>query len=404
MKILIINTCAVGASTSKIANGLMKRLQKDGHECRYFYGTGDTVEGTEYIKSAGKIDMYMQWAYNQLTGIHGGFAPRAQHRLKKLLDEFKPDLVQLYNVHGYYLDIFNTFRMLEERNLPIVYGMLDEYPYLGYCCYAYDCDQFQTGCHACDFKRFRYEYPRNLFVNGAEKTIKLKEKTYDYDRIIFTGPQWVLERARSSYLLRNKHLELLDEFIDTENVFYPHNTDNLRNKLKIHDKQVIILNVAPSNDYRKGVKYYVELARRLENNPQYVFVHVGFKGDTSDLPHNLLPVSFIKDQDELAQYYSLADLFICTSLADTMPNTCLDALACGTPVLGFRNTGVPYVAEEPLGKFVSTGDVDALLSNVTRVSMKTSQLSCACRDYAVSRYSLKRYYERTMEIYNQIMQ
>lgn len=299
--------------------------------------------------------------------------------------------------------MYQLFDYLKKRNISIVYGMLDEYPYLGYCCYAYDCTQYLDGCKNCNYKKFRKEYPRNLFRNGAKKTIALKEKAYaNYDKLIFTAPQWVVSRAEKSYLLKGKCIKVVDEYIDTNNTFVPRKTEALREELKIAKDKFIVLNVAPSRDKRKGVKYYLELAKRFKGQ-NYAFIHVGYQGRTDELPENIIPIPFVKDQVRLAEFYSMADVFICTSLADTMPNVCLDALACGTPILGFNITGVPYVASAPLGYFVEPGNVDALEKQVRSKEKKTQEIIRECREYAEKRYSPETYYENMMLIYKRLL-
>lgn len=403
MRVLIINTFVEGTSTGKIATGLYEKLIKNGHQCKLLYGAGTESNNPDFIKIATELDIKLQWLHNQITGIHGYFSPFVMKRVYKIIEEFRPDVVQLYNLHYYYINIYRLFEYLKKRDIPIVYGMLDEYPYLGYCCYAYDCNQYLNGCKNCNYKRFRKEYPRNLFRNGAVKTIRLKEKAYaNFDKLIFTAPQWVVLRAKQSYLLKNQKVVVVDEYVDTDKIFVPRESLALKRELEISGRGLVILNVAPSSDPRKGVEYYVELAKRFEGE-DYSFIHVGYQGKTNDLPSNFIPIPFVKDQIRLAEFYSLADVFICTSIADTMPNVCLDALACGTPVLGFNVTGIPYVADAPLGYFVGKGDITALEKLVRNRDKKSSDMIKQCREYALKRYSPEAYYQKIVEIYNQLL-
>lgn len=400
MKVLIINTFYEGTSTGKIATGMYERLRADGNECRLLYGCGEKSPNPDFIKLDTAFDIRLQWLANQITGIHSAFSPFVMPRIERIIDEFKPDVVQLYNLHYYYLDIYRLFAVLKARNIPIVYGMLDEYPYLGYCCYAYDCRQFLTGCMHCDYRQFRKTYPRNLFRNGSEKTVQLKKKAYDgYEKLVFTAPKWVIERAEKSYLLHGKNLKIVDEYVDTDTVFVPTEVETLRQRLNIPVGNLVILDVAPSNDLRKGVRFYIEVAKMMKEMP-FTFVHVGYQGSADGLPDNFIAIGFVKDQHLLAQYYSLADAFVCTSMADTMPNTCLDALSCGTPVIGFNITGIPYVAEEPLGKFVEPGNTEELKKAIMQVEKKDSQLVQKCREYALKRYSPEVYYQKMKSIYD----
>lgn len=403
MKVLIINTRWEGASTGKIATGFYHKLIENGHQAVLLYGDGKVrAEDPNIICIDSHIEIEFHRYLNYFWGFHGTFAPLAMMRLKKIIKTFKPDIVQLYNLHGYYLDIYKLFAFLKENDIPTVYGMLDEHPYLGYCCYAYDCEQFKTGCTQCTM-RFEEGYMKSKFFNRARKTFLLKQEAYsNFSNIIYTGPEWVIDRARESLLLKNKRLEILDEYVETDNVFYPRDTKQIRKKLLIPDDKIVILNVGPSENVRKGIQYYIEVAKRTQRD-DIVFINVGYTSDKSGLPSNYIPIPYVSDQNELAEYYSLADLFVCTSIADTMPNVCLDSLACGTPVCGFDITGIPYVAEEPLGRFVEPGNVEELLSIICSVKKKDEVLIEECREYALRRYSPDSYFEKSMKIYNKLL-
>lgn len=406
MKVLIINTRWDGASIGKIAYQFCRKLCESGHEAMLIYGIGeDNVEDDNVIRLNLRIEPKLHFRYNLITGYHDRFGYIGTRRILKKIKEFKPDIIQLYNIHGYYLNEVRLYKYLSKLNIPVVYGMLDEYPYLGYCCYAFDCDKFKTGCIGCEYKADG-RYMNSLFFNRARETYLAKEKAYNsIKKIMFTGPKWVLERANESGLLRGRDLREIDEFIDCENIFTIRNSDKLRNKLGIDQSKIVLLDVAPSNDKRKGVSYFVSLAEIAEKRypGKYVFINVGYQGGFASLPANFIPVPYVYDQKELAEYYSMADAFICTSMADTMPNSCLDSLACGTPIIGFDITGVPYVAEEPLGRFAKAGDVDSMFTLIEGVSRKTNEIKEACREYAVNRYSINTYYEKQMAIYKEIL-
>ena len=86
-----------------------------------------------------------------------------------------------------------------------------------------------------------------------------------------------------------------------------------------------------------------------------------------------------------------------------MPNSCLDALSCGIPVLGFDITGIPYVADEPLGVFVEPENTEELTEVILKTGKKSEEISSRCRAYALKRYSLDTYYDKQMEIYKELI-
>lgn len=210
-----------------------------------------------------------------------------------------------------------------------------------------------------------------------------------------------VEKAKESPLLQNAKIVELDESIDMD-IYYPRNTDNLYSELGISDNKIVITCIAPFNNTvndRKGCRFFIELARRFESNNNYIFIHVGYMcEDKSFLPKNYIPIGFIRDQNKLAEYFSIGDLFVFPSLLDTMPNACLDSLACGVPLLCFDISGMPYVSDNTVGTFVEARNVTELQKVVQKIVKKNSDIIQRCRSYALSRYDSKKYNERLMQI------
>lgn len=397
MRVLIVNTVYQYTSTGQITYWFAKELKKRGHECRIAVGGGEHA-GDECTFIENKYESYAHYLLSLLTGYEGRFSPVATRKLLTMIDEYQPDVIQLFNLHGYYLNIYKLFRYIKKRNIPTVYTMLDEYPYLGHCCYAYDCDEFRKECRRCRLDR--KQYIRTLFFRRGHATYRLKRKAYEnFPRLCFAAPKWVCERAKKSSLLRDKKIYEVDEFIDVHFTYLIKETGELRERLQIPEEKVVFLNVAVFSDPRKGGAYYLEAARRMEKTNKYVFIHVGYDGPRENLPANFIPAAYVKDQNELADYFSLADKFICTSMADTMPNTCLESLACGTPVCGFAVTGLPYVADRQCGSFVEAGNVDQLVEEMEGTEKKSDAMQRYCREYALSRYSVEMFCDKMIKIY-----
>ncbi len=382
MRVLVVNTVCEGFSTGKIAYRFCEELYRRGEEAvlAYGYENGHT-KFDHTVRLSNGFEYFVHHCINAITGYHSAWAPLPLARFKKVFEEFKPDIVQLYNLHGYYIDIYGLFDYLAQQNIPVVYGMLDEHPYLGYCAYAYDCEQFKTGCMDCKGIRIR-GYLGSWFFNRARQTFLMKQRAYEKNNICFTGPKWVIERARSSALLKDAVLYELDEFIDNDKTYIPRDKSTVRNRLGIGDEEIMVLNVAPSADPRKGVRDFVEYARSVSGK-RIRFVNVGDQEKKGDFPENYSGVPYISDQIELSHYYSAADILFCTSYADTMPNVCLEALSCGTPVMGYDVTGVPYVASKPLGHFFNSNDKKEILRFINSLERKTEAIEEKCREYAL---------------------
>ena len=403
MKILIINTYAEIRSTGKITTLLYHHLKESGYEVIVCYrgARQPKVDNIDYAQLDSNFYIFEDAFFSMLIGNEGQNNNRGTRKLLKIIDEFHPDIVQLYSLHGYYLNHFKLLDYLKKNNIATVYSMIDEYPYMGKCCYSYDCNQFITECISCP--QYNKSYPKSLFIDNANKIFNKKKDVYkDFINIIFTGPKWVCERAKLSALMKGQRIEELNEPINFNDIFYPRDTKNLRKKLHIPIKNKIVITVTDMKAKRKGGQYFIEVAKNLLNNENITFVFVGFN-IKQNVPSNVIKIPFVKDQSELAEYYSLGDIFVCTSLADTMPNVCLEALGCGTPLCGFAEAGTPYCAKPPLGIFTKTYDINALAKVIINAPIKNKYIKDDCVKYAHDNFSDKAVFNRLIKIYRQLI-
>jgi glycosyltransferase involved in cell wall biosynthesis len=343
---------------------------------------------------------YVAAFLTRLTGYEGRYNYLGTRKLIKTIKTFKPDIVQLYSLHGFYINSFKLLSYLKKHQIKVVYSMIDEYPYMGKCCYSYDCLKFQTECSQCPMKK---DYPESWFFDRSKEIFYRKKNIYtDFKSIVFTGPGWVCGRAKTSAIMKEQRIEELDEPINYEEMFYPRDTQQLKKDLNIPDENRIILTVADMRYERKGGKYFLQVAEKLVNKKDLTFVFIGFRETMITTPQNVITIAFVKSQDLLAEYYSMADLFVCTSLADTMPNVCLDALGCGTPLCGFAEAGTSFTASPEYGTFTPTYDIDALARVIEGTPKKNIQRSQACMSYARSRFSTEVVFDKLMSIYKSL--
>ena len=403
MKILIVDVYGAIHSTGKITTLQYRYMKDQGHDVRVCYrGIKEPrIDNPDYMPVAGNIEPGLGRLAAWLTGYEGYTHPIATKKLIKITKEFNPDIVQVNILHGYYINSNQYLMFLKENDYRVCYSMFDEYAYMGKCAFSFRCNQFKTGCKGnCPEKR---RYPKSWFFDRSKFMFEAKRKIYDgFRHIVFAGTGWVIDRAKESALLKDKHLEVIDEPINYEEIFYPRDCSGLREELHIPADKIIVLTVAPLSDSRKGGKYFYQVAERLLDNSSIIFIYVGCNAPEPKRLPNLIPIPFVHSQEQLAEYYSLADLFVCTSLADTTACTCLEALGCGTPIAGFAEAGTPYVAPEKFSSLVNTYDVDALSTIVGASKKKSKAHSNACVQYARSKYSREIVFNKLESIYKKL--
>ena len=397
--VAIINTCDWG-STGKIARGLQIYLKNKGVHVLFCYGRGDMRDDDECFRFCSSLEVYLHYVHTRVSGKLNASSNAATKRLVKRLREKQINEIYIINLHGFILHEALFLEYLVKDNIHVVYIMADESAFLGNCTYRNGCENFKYGCKNCrDVKAIA----KFFFQNASEIAYKIKREAYRHlNHIVFVGPEFVINAAKTSPMLEGKHFELLDEAIDVK-VNTPKVTTSLRRELGIKDEQIVIGCVAPFSYPRKGVKYLVEAARRLENDSRFVFVQVGYDvKDKSGLPKNYIPIGYVSNQEVLTQYYSLADLFVFPSLQDTMPNVCLEALSCGSPLLCFNISGMPYMADDTVMTLVESMNVDQMVEVIMNTKRKTRETIDACRNYAIKRFDSQKYYEKLESLMNSL--
>lgn len=387
MKFALINSLITG-STGRGVKKNYDRLKERGHVVKVFYGrkTDNDIESRDFVYFGNKNSSRIHILGSYFLGLNGRMSNIQTSKLLRMLDEYNPDIVWLSNLHGSYLNVFRLLNYLKKKDIWTVYGMPDEYAFCGKCCSAYDCEKYKTGCEKCPHL---HDYPRSYIFDNSKTLFNLKKQAYDgFEKIVFRSAPYVVNKAKESALLKDKEFFVTDSSVDMTRYFYPRETDKLRQELGIARSTKVLLLCAPIKDALKGGEFFLEAARRCVDE-DFVFINVSYGGDTSSLPSNFIALPFERDRDRLAEFYSLADAYVCTSKSDAQPNACLEALGCGTPIIGFNTSGVPYIAPNEFGTFVAPFDIDELVLAIKQQPIKTEKFIAKCREYALSRFSIE---------------
>lgn len=393
--VAIINISDYG-STGKIATGLYTYLKSKGYNPLLCCGRGQKT-GEDKVIILNKYEKLINIVIDRLLGDQGCHEYFVTQRLLNYLDKKNIDSMYIVCLHSNYINEEMLFRYVIKRKIPIVYIMIDEYPYLGKCAYNGGCENYKTGCGNCPQIR---QYPESWFFDRSKKKWNIKKKYYPQMNSIFVAPQYVIQKAKESPLMDGMNLQVLDEAVDIDR-FKPYS--DAKEKLGLPKDKILIVTVVPYRGVknRKGGYYFHELAKSMSGDDRYQFIHVGCKAQIENCPPNILCYGYVSDQEQLALFYSAADLFIFPSLDDTMPNTCLEALACGSPLLCFNVSGMPYIADDECATFVEPANVEQMQDVVSRTKTKDADTIERCRRYAINRYDSKIYFEK-LEKYMQL--
>lgn len=388
MNAVLINSWYKEYSTGRLVSEFNQFLINKGVSTRVYYGHGTGTNEDGIYKIATKNDIRVHKMLATVTGLQGCFSTKNTKKIIAEIEKSPPDVVYLFNLHSYYLNEFMLLTYLKLKKIKIVYMLFDEYPYLGKCCFAGSCEKFKTECSLCPQQR---EHPQSLFFDKSTYLFKKKKEIYkDWENITFVGVQFLYNQAQESTLLKDKYFKVMDMGVDLQGVYYPKNAESIRKRLGISEESKVVITVGPYGDERKGIAKFISIAKILEEK-NIIFINIGFNGGNIDLPSNFIPVPYVSDIEELSIYYSLADVYALTSSGEAMSLTCMEALGCGTPIVGFDISGTPFSAEGQFGFFVEYDNLQEFAKTIESMPKKNQISINECREYALSRYQISDY-------------
>ncbi|MBQ7107066.1 MAG: glycosyltransferase [Clostridia bacterium] len=374
MKVVQINaTCGAG-STGKICVAISELLDKQNIENYVFYTQGIS-QHKNGVKYADKKYIKMQALKSRVLGNYGFNSKLATKKLIAQLSQIKPDIVHLHNIHAHNCDLELLFKYFKSTKTKLFWTFHDCWVFTGYCTYfdMVNCDKWQTNCKNCPQKK-EYSW---FFDRSTALFNKKKDLFSGLDLTIITPSQWLADLVKQSFL-KDYPVKVINNGIDL-NVFKP-TTGDFRKKYNL-DNKFIVLGVAFDWGARKGLDVFIELSKRLPKNNKIVLVGTNNNID-KQLPDNIISIHRTQNQQELAEIYTAADLFVNPTREENFPTVNIESLACGTPVLTFNTGGSPEIIDETCGTVVPKNDIDGLYSEILRIKSENPYSPAACIEKA----------------------
>jgi glycosyltransferase involved in cell wall biosynthesis len=398
MRILQINAVYKFGSTGKIVSDLHNHLQLSGYDSYVIYGRGKLSLDPNVYKTSPDWDGKIQALYARITGDFYGGAFYSTYKLLKKIKFICPDIVHIHLMNGNYVNNYKLLMFLAKNNFKTVVTLHAEINYTGVCEHAFDCNRWQTGCGKCPQVFNKY---KSLFFDRTAREWQKKSEAYGLFKslTLISVSSWLGNRAKYSPMFKDRNFFVVWNGIDTE-IFKPLDPNNLRKTLGLKD-QKIVLHVTPSfKSSVKGGEYVIELAKKLQNE-NIVFVIVGYDGFKGTLPTNIITISHTDSQQELAQFYSIANITLLTSKLETFSMVCAESLSCGTPVIGFKAGAPEQIAVKEYSEFVENGNINALDPVVRKWLDKEIDPQNVLLKVN-KRYAKETMFENYRQIYNQV--
>lgn len=359
MRILQINSHYNQGGAARIVACIHRQLRSDGQEAYVAYGRGAKVQEEFTYRFDTVAEIYISALASRVLGLNGWFNRLATRRLLRYIDQVQPDILHLHALHGYYLNFPMLFAYINDRSLPCVWTFHDCHAFVGNCGYYFDCERWKTGCGNCPRRR---GYPASLFFDFTGYMWRHKRELFTgaAPKIIVTPSEWLTKQASSSFFGKYPCITVRNG-IDTKEVFYPRDKWKCRQKYGYSAEERLVLGIAVGyRDPRKGAKYIIQMARDLAKEAKIILI--GWEEADNSLLEgidNIITLPGTSDADMLAEYYSMADVFVLPSLAENYATVTLESMACGTPVVGFDAGGIPEQLIGDRGIIVPAGDQEA---------------------------------------------
>lgn len=365
MKIFHINTNDLSGGAARAAYRLNKSLNMCGVESCMLVNKKTSDEANILVtsqktkdKALSKItpllDRIPLKFYNSKT--KGLFSPAwGGIDITKHPRLIEADIIHLHWINNGFLSL-KSIEKLKKLNKPIVWTLHDMWAFTGGCHYSDNCIKYTEACGNCpllDSKRQR-DLSRRIWDR--------KRKIYkDMNLTVVTCSKWLGGCAQNSSLLSSKNIRVIPNTLEMD-VFKPINSRIAREILNLPEDKFIILFGAMSatSDKRKGFSYLAESINtlvsvnpELKNRAEILVFGATHSKDIESLPLNVNFLGNLGDNTTLSLCYNAADVFIAPSLEDNLPNTVMESLSCGTPVVAFNIGGMPDMIEHKTNGYLA---------------------------------------------------
>ncbi len=324
-------------------------------------------------------------------------------RLDQEITKQSPAIVHLHWVAAGFLRI----ETLAKLNRPLVWTLHDSWPFTGGCHLPFDCLRYRMACGAC---------PTLGSSRDSDLTRRIwnrKRKAWkNLDLTVIAPSRWLAECAGSSSLFREKRIEVLPNGLDT-NRFRPIDQGTARDILSLPRGRKLLMfgGVHAASDPNKGFQYLADALRKLSaqgwGEKAEVLVFGSPEPDNApDFGLKCHYLGHVHDDITTALLYSSADIFVAPSTQENLPNTVMEAAACGTPSVAFEIGGLPDLVEQGrtgwLARPFETDDLAKGIAFLLENSEKCREMGYAARKKVVSDYALERIARRHAELYEEL--
>lgn len=418
MKVTLLSTYHLNGGAGVAATRLHRALQKAGTESSLvveqvtrsesgIIGLANSFLSQKWATARFALDRLLFVPYEKDKSVRFHFSPaRIGANLSEHPAVQQADVLHLHWTNFGFLSL-SGLEKLVRLGKPIVWTLHDQWAFTGGCHYTRGCTRFLTQCGQCPYLRKPglNDLSARVF---AQKAAILNPETNLH---IVTPSRWMAQEAESSQLLEWFPVSTIPNTLD-QSVFQPIDKQAALNRLGLTDanRPRLLFGSFNTTDPRKGFQYFADALTLLHEQypdlkPEIMVFGKGQTDAMNALPYPVRQLGVLINDNDIVAAYNAADALVVPSLEDNLPNTILESLSCGTPVIGFRTGGIPEMIKHfQTGYLADVGSAQKLANGLAFVLNQpdSTQLRQNARHFAETHYSEENVARQHLELYQRI--
>ena len=410
MRVLIVNTSERTGGAAVAASRLMKALNNNGVKAKMLVRDKEsdslTVVGLpkspmlhwHFLWERLVIFCRLHFSRKHLFEID---IANTGSDITKLREFQEADVIHLHWINQGMLSLNGICKILRSGK-PVVWTMHDIWPATGICHLTLGCHYFVNRCANCKY------LPGGGGSNDLASRIWQKKQQMQADENIYyvACSRWLESEAKTSALLKGQKITSIPNPIDTH-IYKKGNKEEARQRLGLPlDKKLILFASQRVTNENKGMSYLIEACRQLSDQCEVVILGGHAEEVVEQLPMKAYPLGYVNEEQRIVDVYNAADVFVLPSLSENLPNTIMEAMACGVPCVAFKVGGIPEEIDHLKNGYVAAyRDAEDLAKGIAWVLEEADyeSLSQQAVHKVMQCYSQQSVSVRYLEVYQQAM-
>lgn len=420
MKVLLVNTSDHAGGAAIAALRLLKALRKAGVDARLLCRDRTLPESrtdvvslkpTKWRKMKFALERFEIYFRNGFSreGLFAVDTGRLGNDITQLKEFKEADVIHLHWTNQAMLSL-DGLRKILQSGKRVVWTMHDMWPFTGVCHNSGLCEKWRKGCGNCP--ALRKPAPHDI----SESVFLKKQNTYASGKMTLVGcSQWLANLANEAPLLKGQTVACIPNPIDTS-YYAPAGTDGMPTKAEVRralelpqDRKLLLFAAFKVTDPNKGIDFLMEsLSMLIQQYPDYkktlgiVLAGQGAWTLRESFPIPAYPMGYVTSEERMRQLYQAADVLLMPTLMDNLPNTIVEAMACGVPCVAFGVGGVPQMVDTGVNGYLAPPRDSLSFAKGIRATIDSASYQALCRNArakAVASYSEKTVAEKFLKIY-----